>query len=275
MSNSDERGFIIKLRGLPFSTTVDDVVDFLSSVRIVGGSEGVHLTEIRPGRASGECFVEVQSQHDIDEALKKDKAIMGTRYIEVFSTDRADMNWCINRLNGTTTIPEVSDNVGVVKLRGLPYSCSKDDILKFFDGYSVLTDGVHIMSEWSGRPSGEAFVLFADKEVAQDAMERDREKIGHRYIELFLSSVDEMKYFHSREDGGGRMHSERGHYRPGPYDRGDRYGRYGSRGRGGRGGSFSSSRSRGSSHSVHMRGLPFKATQQDIAYRPSFGSGRC
>lgn len=43
---------------------------------------GVHLTEVRPGRPSGECFVEVQSQEDVDEALKKDKENMGKRYIE-------------------------------------------------------------------------------------------------------------------------------------------------------------------------------------------------
>lgn len=43
---------------------------------------GVHLTEVRPGRPSGECFVEVQSQEDVEEALKKDKENMGKRYIE-------------------------------------------------------------------------------------------------------------------------------------------------------------------------------------------------
>lgn len=37
---------------------------------------------MRPGRPSGECFVEVESQHDVDEALKKDKENMGKRYIE-------------------------------------------------------------------------------------------------------------------------------------------------------------------------------------------------
>lgn len=43
---------------------------------------GVHLTEVRPGRPSGECFVEVESQEDVEEALKKDKENMGKRYIE-------------------------------------------------------------------------------------------------------------------------------------------------------------------------------------------------
>ena len=42
----------------------------------------MHLTEVRPGRPSGECFVEVESQQDVEEALKKDKDNMGKRYIE-------------------------------------------------------------------------------------------------------------------------------------------------------------------------------------------------
>lgn len=42
----------------------------------------MYLTEIRPGRPSGECFVEVESQEDVDLALKKDKENLGKRYIE-------------------------------------------------------------------------------------------------------------------------------------------------------------------------------------------------
>lgn len=40
------------------------------------------MTEVRPGRPSGECFVEVETPEDVDEALKKDKENMGKRYIE-------------------------------------------------------------------------------------------------------------------------------------------------------------------------------------------------
>lgn len=51
-------------------------------MRLLSLYTGVHLTEVRPGRPSGECFVEVESQQDVDEALKKDKENMGKRYIE-------------------------------------------------------------------------------------------------------------------------------------------------------------------------------------------------
>ncbi|KAJ2947216.1 hypothetical protein O0L34_g16925 [Tuta absoluta] len=292
MLGSGDSSHIIKLRGLPFSTTVEDVIDFLSGVNVVGGKEGVHLTEVRPGRPSGECFVEVESQQDVDEALKKDKENMGKRYIEVFSTDRQDMEWAINSSrsqgdNGFGGMANMSDDLGIVKLRGLPFGCSKEEIVQFFGGLPVAPDGVHILSDSAGRASGEAFVHFTNKESAQQALQRDREKIGHRYIEVFISSSDEVRSYSARMEDGFR--SSRG-YRPTPYDRGDRFssgGRFG--GRGGRGGGYGHDagggfggsgrgggfRPRGGSlgsggggggHCVHMRGLPFKATPQDIAY---------
>ncbi|XP_053605283.1 heterogeneous nuclear ribonucleoprotein H2-like [Plodia interpunctella] len=274
MLGSGDSSHIVKLRGLPFSTTVEDVLDFLTGVNVVNGKEGVHLTEVRPGRPSGECFVEVESQDDVEAALKKDKENMGKRYIEVFSTDRQDMEWALNAMrqseNGFDGIPNVTDDMGIVKLRGLPFGCSKEEIIQFFDGLTVAPDGVHLLSDFSGRASGEAFVHFVDKESAQEALNRDREKIGHRYIEVFISSADEVRAYGDRMESGFR--SSRG-YRPTPYDRGDRFsgGRFGARGRGGGsyGGGRGGFRSRGGGggcHCVHMRGLPFKASPQDIAY---------
>ncbi|CAH0582802.1 unnamed protein product [Chrysodeixis includens] len=276
MLGSGDSSYIIKLRGLPFKTTVEDVLDFLGPVNVVNGKEGVHLTEVRPGRPSGECFVEVESPQDVEEALKKDKDIMGKRYIEIFSTDRQDMDWALNAMrqteNGFDGIPNVSDDMGIVKLRGLPFGCSKDEIIQFFDGLTVATDGVHLLSDITGRASGEAFVHFVDKESAQEALNRDREKIGHRYIEVFLSSADEVRAYSARVEGG--LRASRG-YRPTPYDRSDRFaGRFSARGRGafGRGGGYSRGGGGGRGargggcHCVHMRGLPFKANPHDIAY---------
>ncbi|XP_072929445.1 heterogeneous nuclear ribonucleoprotein H2-like isoform X2 [Epargyreus clarus] len=283
MLGSGDGSHIIKLRGLPFTTTVEDVLDFLDGVRVLNGKEGVHLTEVRPGRPSGECFVEVEGPSDVEEALKKDKENMGKRYIEVFSTDRQDMEWALNAMrqseNGFGSLPNVTDDMGIVKLRGLPFGCSKEEIVQFFNGLIVAPDGVHLLSDHTGRASGEAFVHFVDKQSAQEALSRDREKIGHRYIEVFTSSADEVRAYSARMEGGG-FRSNRP-YRPTPYDRNDRFaGRFSGRGRGsfsrgGRGGGGAGDGSfgargggfrRGAGHAVHMRGLPFKASPQDIAY---------
>lgn len=48
MLGSGDGSYIIKLRGLPFSTTVEDVLDFLNGVNVVNNKEGY-------------CFIKVKS----------------------------------------------------------------------------------------------------------------------------------------------------------------------------------------------------------------------
>ena len=81
-----EGRIIVKARGLPWSATSDEVMEFFSEVNIVGGDEGVHFGKNREGRPSGEAFIEVESEEDVQKALEKHKCNMGKRYIEVFES---------------------------------------------------------------------------------------------------------------------------------------------------------------------------------------------
>lgn len=47
-------------------------------------------------------------------------------------------------------------------------------------GLAVSAEGVTILTDHTGRSSGEAFVSFADRAGADSALERDRQEIGHR-----------------------------------------------------------------------------------------------
>ena len=85
----------------------------------------------------------------------------------------------------------------MLKMRGLPFSATKDDIITFYDDPALsvtapLThDSIHIVTSLDGRPSGMAFVEFASAEDAKAAMSRDRCTMGSRYVELFPSSREE------------------------------------------------------------------------------------
>ncbi len=101
MSNEDE-GFVVRLRGLPWTVTCEDILKFfgklpkLSSVfmqcynfyfstedsNIVGGLLGVHLTHTKEGRLTGEGYLELSSEEDVQRALTKHKETLGPRYIE-------------------------------------------------------------------------------------------------------------------------------------------------------------------------------------------------
>lgn len=58
------------------------------------------------------------------------------------------------------------------------------------------TTGIYIVYNNSGRQSGEAFVQFKNIEDASKALERNREKIGHRSVEKRCQQrnvVDKLK----------------------------------------------------------------------------------
>lgn len=75
-------GYVVKLRGLPWSATVEEILKFFRDSKVVGGKNGVHMTTSREGRPSGEAFVEFSTEEDLKQALKKDRDHMGNRYIE-------------------------------------------------------------------------------------------------------------------------------------------------------------------------------------------------
>lgn len=73
----------------------------------------------------------------------------------------------------------------IVKMRGLPYHSSPGDILNFFAGYNAVSDTLQIGLDSLGRPSGEAWITFADPGSALLAVrELNRHYLGNRYLEL-------------------------------------------------------------------------------------------
>uniref|UniRef100_A0A0B7AU52 RRM domain-containing protein n=1 Tax=Arion vulgaris TaxID=1028688 RepID=A0A0B7AU52_9EUPU len=307
---SDDQGYVVRLRGLPWSTKADEVLHFLRECEVAGEENGIHFTYSREGRPSGEAFVELVSEDDVSNALAQNNEHIGDRYIEVFRVNRSEMEWMVKRAGS-------SDNKAdaVVKLRGLPFGCSKEEIAQFFTGLEIVPNGIMLPEDRQGRSTGEAFVQFASSQIAERALEKHKERIGHRYIEIFKSSMSEANSSLGGMRGGIHPLMAGGMSRPGPYDRGDRFGMgmgvmgYGGRGRnlkgffedeyddysfaaglsfglrsrrgnlgpmrGGRGmGGMGMMDRRGmqpgscyiskTGHSVHMRGLPFQAVEQDV-----------
>lgn len=54
------------------------------------------------------------------------------------------------------------------------------DIVKI--GLEIVEDGVTIILNRRGRSSGEAFVEFATKAMAETALKKDREVLGNRLV---------------------------------------------------------------------------------------------
>lgn len=261
------------------------------------------------GRPSGEAYVTLSDANDYEAAQERHNQHIGTRYVEVFPVREGEY--------APKTYESPSNDDGddcIMRLRGLPFRVTKEEIEDFFGGYDIVSNGIVLPTDHQGRPTGDAFVRFVDKETADRSQERDKEKIGHRYIEIFKSSTLEMNSAtfsgsSARYGGGGGGPMGGGSFggnRPSPYDSRDRFGganRYGNtRGRGGYddyngGGGYGGGSNNGFSsqwgggrpmrggggggynrgmdkagggHNVHARGLPFRATFDDVCdfFRP-------
>ncbi|XP_015787646.1 heterogeneous nuclear ribonucleoprotein F isoform X2 [Tetranychus urticae] len=250
------RDKILRLRGLPWQATREDVVSFFSDCRIKKGVNGVYMTLSALGRPSGEAYVEMESEEDVSKGLEKHKKNMGSRYIEVFTSTRKEMDWSL-RKNGPTKTDIDPALDGYVRLRGLPFDCTKADIHEFFRGLSIARDGVVLPVDHQGRSSGEAYVQFTSRETADKAMGKHKEKIGHRYIEIFKSSPHEFLAIRNQQQGF-MVDSRPSHSgRSGGSNK--RFARRDSEPDSSYWDKYEPSR-----HMVHMRGLPYKATEEDI-----------
>ena len=141
------------------------------------------------------------------------------------------MEYACNTRAGQAGADECSEDA-VVKLRGLPYDSSKDQIADFFQGrlsfqpalvsqrfftsritmhefytwevrkiiFNLLCfnlfhnlifwvlgleiehNGILLITDFSGRPTGEAFVQFTNVGDGKGALQKHKESMGHRFV---------------------------------------------------------------------------------------------
>ncbi|GAA0164729.1 RNA splicing factor [Lithospermum erythrorhizon] len=200
---------VVRLRGLPFDCTEIDIVKFFGHLDIVD----VFLVT-KNERFSGEALVVFALPMHAELALQRDRQNIGRRYVEVFKCRKQDYYNAIaaeamsfgggalehDRHDTPPPRPKKSidkdqlEYTEILKLRGLPFTVKKSDILKFFgEDFNLTDDKIQIAARSDGRVTGEAFVEFPSAEEAKKAMCKDKRTIGSRYIELFPSTPDEAK----------------------------------------------------------------------------------
>jgi heterogeneous nuclear ribonucleoprotein F/H len=143
---------VIKLRGLPWSCTVQDIIQFLEPIKVVYKSKindlkypseindisaqlepAVFITLNDQGRPSGEAFIELEDEKSIDSALTKNNNLIGQRYIEVFRSSKDQlMKHAQDTLNRTSNWCQP-----VVRLRGLPFEVTIMEVMNFFNGKTI------------------------------------------------------------------------------------------------------------------------------------------
>lgn len=188
-SSVDGDNVVCRARGLPWQASDMHVAQFFAGLDIVPG--GIALCLSSEGRRNGEVLVLFASQESRDLALKRHRNFLLSRYIEVY---KAGLDEFMHVATGSSTeaMEFVSANAVIVRMRGLPYDCTDTQIRAFFEPLK-LTEKILFITRTDGRPTGDAFVQFETEEDAMQGLQKHRQVIGQRYIELFKSTAAEVQ----------------------------------------------------------------------------------
>jgi len=253
---------VIKVRGLPWEATAMDLCKFFRECDIVGGPSGIYFCQDDRGRPTGEAFIEMERQEDVDRALDKHRQNMGRRYVEVFESRLSVMQKVMRGGDSRERSPArfgrgrdrdngdfsrrgygrdrnsggggFSVSQFCVKLRGMPWSATKDDIADFLERCNIVGGhrGIILMTDDRGRPSGDAYVEVETSDDVDMALKMHKRDMGSRYVEVFEANPLDVDKAKGREDSDG-----------------------GGGSRGGRSDGFT----------VQLRGLPYKASVREIS----------
>ncbi|CAK1543605.1 unnamed protein product [Leptosia nina] len=219
---------IVRMRGLPYDATPQQVLEFFSAgddpVQVLDGEDGVLFVRRADRRATGDAFVLFANVEDGPKALARHRKLIGARYIELFLSTIAEVQQVLNRSLETRTsqsstpstanppaegllpvalVPQHVITSGTakdcVRLRGLPYESQVEHILNFLDEFAknIVVQGVHMVFNAQGHPSGEAFIQMDSEASAYLCAQQKHHRYmtfgkKQRYIEVFQCSGDDM-----------------------------------------------------------------------------------
>ncbi|NXL03828.1 GRSF1 factor, partial [Mesembrinibis cayennensis] len=222
---------VVLLRGLPFSSTEDDIAHFFT---------GLKITDIvfvyRGERRTGEAFVQFAAPEMAAKALQQHREYMGSRYIEVYVSRKHHMQrhmpydkQMVTYHKARREYESVSEERGLsntghsdaerenreeerggtessrhvvqsgntaspphfVHMRGFPTQASAQDIINFF----APLKPTRILVEYNshGDATGEAEVHFESQEDAVAAMAKEGSQLQCSAVELFLNEHPKAK----------------------------------------------------------------------------------
>ncbi|XP_074841798.1 epithelial splicing regulatory protein 1 isoform X4 [Carettochelys insculpta] len=185
---------VIRARGLPWQSSDQDIARFFKGLNIAKGGAALCLNA--QGRRNGEALVRFVNEEHRDLALQRHKHHMGNRYIEVYKATGDDFLKIAGGTSNEAAQFLSKENQVIVRMRGLPFSATTEEVLMFFGQHCPVTggkEGILFVTYPDNRPTGDAFVLFACEEYAQNALKKHKDLLGKRYIELFRSTAAEVQ----------------------------------------------------------------------------------
>lgn len=130
----------------------------------------------------GKAYVKFNTPAEADKFVAEaGNATIGKYPVAIFKSIPFEMN------------KHKQNPVNTVKVRGQPAETTEDEIREFFDGLSVGRVSMHNVEIPGGRTVTEVYVTFNDPADVNAAIEKDRQKIGSRWVNVRISSVKEIR----------------------------------------------------------------------------------
>ncbi|GAW79944.1 RNA-binding protein [Plasmodium gonderi] len=99
----------------------------------------------------------------------------------------------LNHFREYHNVQEEKVNLPRLKLRGLPFDATVDEIKAFFKDFRLTNQTcppIHIIKGFKNKPTGQAHVYFDDEEEARNACETlNRKFLRNRYIEIYTDYI--------------------------------------------------------------------------------------
>ncbi|NP_001079993.1 RNA binding motif protein 12 L homeolog isoform X1 [Xenopus laevis] len=195
------------LHGLPLPVSEADIKELFHGLRI----DGIVILTDPMGRHNGSALVKLITPHDTFEALKRNRMLMGQRFIEV--SPATERQWIVN---GGHMLKQ--QNVGhhgppplmqqlitrskspnpqsrprsrsphehgfCVYLKGLPYEAENKHVIDFFKKLNIVEDSIYIAYGSNGKATGEGFLEFRNEEDYKSALCRHKQYMGNRFVQV-------------------------------------------------------------------------------------------
>lgn len=146
-----------------------------------------------------------------------------------------------------------------IQLHNLPFTCSEMEVREFFRGLGV--DGVRLLRDGQGRPTGRAMVKFFSPQDSFEAVKQGGGMMGQRFIEITpgserqWASLNDSMMGHVPHNSSKSMNSNESQ---------DQHQRRGNAGAGGRDQRARSRSPHRLEFCVYLKGLPYEADKKQI-----------
>lgn len=180
---------VVRLRGLPFYVTEQEVRAFVDGYPIDQGEGALVIIPFGNGRGDG--YIRFASVEVANHACRDlNRRVLGSRYIELLLSSEAVMVPIRNQVLQRQSA--LSSN-RVLRLRGLPFRATEGNVIDFFGEASMEILDVAFVETQDGRQTGDAYVELLTDGGAEMCMTYNRRIMGTRYIEVIESSAMERE----------------------------------------------------------------------------------